>query len=405
MKKVIEQVKSHTALHGLSILIGFTESIVIYMVSSYFKEFSGRDAVGIFYVGAYLMFLITLFNYHKLVKSFGKSKMFKTVLILQLFITIVLITAPFAWLKLLAMMLYLLCENLLLVNLDIVIEAFSSSKNSGRMRGSHLTILNLGFILGPMLSTWLLATGGFTLIFIVALVLKVVLLGILWFGIGKIANKFRERETVGQLIKKAMANQDIRRIYYISFVLETFYALMIIYSPIYLRSLGISWESIGLIFTVMLVPFLFFEYPIGWLADKELGEKEMIIFFVSWMALATAFVYKLDKPDVWLWAIALLATRVGAASIQILRDSYFYKKIDKDDVDLIDFYRTAMPVAYIVSAGLSALVVGYFGVREIFLLAALLLTSALIPAWRLRDNLSEREILLRRRPKLESETA
>lgn len=402
MKKIIAKTKSLTVLHSLSILIGFTEALVVYMVSSYFKEYSGREAVGIFYVGAYGMFLLTLFNYHKLVKAFGKTKMFKTVLVVQLIITLALIFSPFAWLKLLAMMLYLLCENLLLVNLDIVIEAFSTSHNSGRMRGSHLTILNMGFILGPMLSTWLLAIGGFQLIFVIALILKIGLLAILWFGLGKVANKFRERETVGQLIKKALANRDIRRIYYISFILETFYALMIIYSPIYLRSLGISWHDIGIIFTVMLVPFLFFEYPIGWLADKELGEKEMIILFLAWMALAVAFIYQLDKPDVLMWSFALLATRVGAAAIQILRDSYFYKKIDKDDIDLIDFYRTAMPVAYIVSAGLSAIVLNYYGVREIFLMAAILLVTALVPAWRLRDNLSEREILLQRRSKLET---
>lgn len=402
MKKIITKAKSHAMLHALSVLIGFTEALVIYMVSSYFKEFSGREAVGIFYVGAYVMFLLTLFNYHKLVKSFGKTRMFKAVLMAQLAITLVLIFSPFAWLKLLAMMLYLLCENLLLVNLDIVIEAFSTGHNSGRVRGSHLTILNFGFILGPILSTWLLATGGFSLIFGIALILKIGLLAILWFGLGKVANKFRERETVGQLIKKALANQDIRRIYYISFILDTFYALMIIYSPIYLRSLGISWADIGIIFTVMLVPFLFFEYPIGWLADKELGEKEMIIFFLSWMALSVAFVYQLDKPDVLMWSLALLATRVGASAIQILRDSYFYKKIDKDDIDLIDFYRTSMPMAYIVSAGLSAVVLNFYGVREIFLLAAVLLMTALIPAWRLRDNLSEREVIMQRESKLET---
>jgi predicted MFS family arabinose efflux permease len=144
----------------------------------------------------------------------------------------------------------------------------------------------------------------------------------------------------------------------------------------------------------MLVPFLFFEYPIGWLADKELGEKEMIIFFLSFMALATAWVYTLDRPVVWLWALALFLTRIGASAMEILRDSYFYKKIDGNDVDLIDFYRTARPMAYILAAGLSVLVVDTYSVREIFLLASLVLLTGLWPAWMLKDNLSEREMLI-----------
>lgn len=391
--KFIESINGRI-LRTLSVLIGFSEALVIYIASSYFKEVSGRDEVGIFYVVTYILFLITLLNLHKVVRLIGKTRILHLAFSGQILVILGLIFIPLAPVKLLLMVLFLLFDQILLISLDILLESVTKDDATGRTRGAHLTILNIGFIFGPKISTLLLASFNFTVVFAVVLVFKVIALAIGYFRLGRINHCHMPRETVGKLVLKAMRNKDVRRIYYISYALESFYALMIMYSPIYLHSIGLSLAQIGTIFTIMLVPFLFFEYPIGWLADKELGEKEMIIFFLSWMALATAWVYTIDRPIVWMWALALFATRLGAAAMEILRDSYFYKKITEDDVDLIDFYRTARPVAYVVAAGLSVLVVEAYGVREIFLLASIFLLTALWPAWMLRDNLSEREVLI-----------
>lgn len=385
---------NHRTLRTLAVLIGFSQALIIYIASSYFKELSGRDDIGIFYVMTYVLFLVTLLNLHKVIRLVGKTRILLISFACQIAVILGLVFITVAPIKLLLMVLFILFDQILLVSLDILLESVTKDGTAGRMRGEHLTILNIGFIFGPFLSTRLLDSFNFTAVFAVVLLFKIIALSIAYFRLGQINHVHLAKETVGKLIKKAWKNQDVRRIYYISYALESFYALMIIYSPIYLRGLGLTLTEIGTIFTVMLVPFLFFEYPIGWLADKELGEKEMIIFFLSWIALATAWAYTIDRPVVWLWALVLLATRIGAAALEILRDSYFYKKIDGDDVDLIDFYRTARPVAYIIAAGLSVLVVEAYGVKEVFLLASVFLLTALWPAWALRDNLSEREMLI-----------
>ncbi len=378
----------------LSILIGFSQALVVYIASSYFSEMSGRADVGVFYVITYVIFLVTLLNLHKVIRSIGKTRILIFAFAGQIIVILGLIFVTMAPIKLILMILFLLFDQILLVSLDILLDAVTKDEATGRTRGEHLTILNIGFIAGPKLSTWLLGSFSFTAVFVVVLLFKLIALTIAYLRLDKVNHCVLARETVGKLIKKALKNKDVRRIYYISYALESFYALMIMYSPIYLKSIGLSLAQIGTIFMIMLIPFLFFEYPIGWLADKELGEKEMIIFFLAWIALATAWAYTIDRPVVWLWALALLLTRVGAAALEILRDSYFYKKIDNEDVDLIDFYRTARPVAYIVAAGLSVLVVESYGIREVFLLASVFLLTALYPAWLLRDNLSEREMLI-----------
>jgi len=75
----------------------------------------------------------------------------------------------------------------------------------------------------------------------------------------------------------------------------------------------------------------------------------------------------------------------------VLRDSYFYKRIDSRDVDFIHFYRTAMPVGYITASLVSFFILAFFPIKILFIFMALLVFSALLPAFFLLDSKSEIE--------------
>lgn len=85
-------------------------------------------------------------------------------------------------------------------------------------------------------------------------------------------------------------------------------------------------------------------------------------------------------------------TRVGISMLEVLRDSYFYKRIDGDDVAKIDLFRTSMAIAYIVFALISVVVLQFYPVKTVFLILFVALFTGLWPAWRLLDNKSEREM-------------
>jgi MFS family permease len=176
------------------------------------------------------------------------------------------------------------------------------------------------------------------------------------------------------------------KIYSISFVLEFFYALMIVYTPLYLLNFGLSWDQIGIIFTIMLIPFVVLEYPLGFIADKKFGEKEMIIAGLLVMGFSAGSIFFISSKAVWIWALVLLMTRIGAATIEILRDSYFYKKIDGRDIDLISFFRTARSTAYVFATAVSAISLVFFPLKSTFLLTAAVVLLGLYPAFKLVDN-------------------
>jgi uncharacterized membrane protein len=84
------------------------------------------------------------------------------------------------------------------------------------------------------------------------------------------------------------------------------------------------------------------------------------------MAFSTAVIFFIASKSVLLWALILFCTRIGASLIEILRDSYFYKRIDCSDVDIINFFRSVRPAAYIIGLLIATPVVYFFEIRFIF---------------------------------------
>jgi len=376
----------------ISFLFGFSQAILLYVMSFYFKTATGTENVGIFYTVSYIIVLIILLNLHKLVWKIGKSNVFYFSLLAKIVLVFFLTLIPPSYLSILLLMGYIIFTSLEWTNLDVILESFSKDQLSGRIRGIHLTVFNLGFLLGPFISTKILEGLNFQGIFALILIFNAVAFSLALIGLRSVNHEFSQKLKVSEVVKKVFQRKDVMGIYYISFVLEFFFALMVIFTPLYLLDIGFSWDKIGIIFTIMLVPFVLLQYPAGILADKKLGEKEMIIAALLIMAGSTLSVYFIQSLSVLVWGAALFATRIGAALIEILRDSYFYKKIDGHDVDLINFMRTSTPVAYILSTAMSTIFILVFSLKFAFILVALVVLSALYPAFKLRDNPSEKEL-------------
>ncbi len=394
IKKHLEHVdeKKLKMLSFISFLLGFAGALLAYVMSDYFVMSLGIGNVSVFYFSAYVISLILMLNLHKFINKLGRS----TVLFLFLFLQIcfiffiIFVTPSIAGIFLLIC--YLIAANLSWVTLDIIIESYSEDKKSGRIRGSHLMIMNAGILLGPFISTRILSNFGFDGLFFAAMIIHMAIFVFILIWLRGVNNKFEQKITIRDLAKKILINKDLMKIYSISFILDFFYALVIIYTPLYLLERGLSWNEIGIIFTIMLLPFVFLQYFIGALADKRLGEKEMLITAIIIMGVSTGSMFFITSNAIWIWGGILFVTRIGAAAIEILRDSYFYKKIDGRDVDIISFFRTACPVGYILATAISALLLIIFPIKYVFLLVACVVIAGLYPAFMLVDNKCEKEM-------------
>lgn len=391
-KEKVDRKKLHI-IDILSFLMGFSAALLAYVVSSFLRDILGTENIGFIYMIAYSIVLVMLLNMHKIVRIFGKSFTLQVAFVLKIVSISGLIFFSTSPIGAVFLILYAITGVLAWTALDGIVESFSSDRESGRIRGAHLAVANAGFLMGPLLSSQILDKYGIIGVFLLIFIVYSVILVVAMLGIRKTNHKFKEKVGTRELLKKVFKRRNIMRIYYLSFVLEFFYALMVIYAPLYLLDRGFTWDQLGIAFTIMLVPFVLIQYPAGVLADKKTGEKEFLLFAFLILGFSTLTFYFTDSSDILVWATILLLGRIGAALVEILRESYFYKRIDGNDVHIIDFFKTAKPVAYIVATALSTLVLIFFETRAVFILVAIASFSAIIPAFKLVDNKSESEIL------------
>lgn len=390
---------------SLAFFIGFSQAASIYVLSTFFEGVVGTSNVGYFYAGANAVFLLILLNLHWIVKKIGKSEIFSLACLFEILILCLLIYLKVTHLSAYLAAMYIVFSMIVWVVLDIILEGFSEDKSSGQIRGLHLTLYNSGILFGPFVSFWIISTdnkeklssiigstatslaNGFDGIFMLVIAVCVLILAIFIYTFRRVQHEHKKRLHIKVALINFWKKKNLVRIYYVSFVLEAFYALMIIYMPIYLReNAGLSLEEIGIVFTIMLIPFVLIQYPAGILADKKYGEKEFLIFSLILMAISTGAIYFISSQAVLIWAIVLFINRIGVALVEVLRDSYFYKQIDGEDVDSIDFFRTAMPVGYILAAMLSSILLFFFSIEVVFLIIVTVILTGLYPAFRLKDT-------------------
>jgi MFS family permease len=150
---------------------------------------------------------------------------------------------------------------------------------------------------------------------------------------------------------------------------------------------GLAWSEIGIVFTIMLVPFVLIQYPAGLLADKKYGEKEMLFIGVVIMIIALVFMLFVHTDSFVFWAVVLFASRVGAALFEAMQDSYFYKQINENDISIINFFRSTRAVAYIISAATVGVMLGVTtDLRGVFVILICVMIIGLYPIIVLKDT-------------------
>ncbi len=376
----------------ISLLMGFSGALLTYITSTYFKEVLQTNNISWTYLVANIILLIFLINIHNIIRIIGKTITFHLINICKISIFVALILINNVVADTFFLIIFIVFDVLAWVLINIILESYSVDKESGKIYGFNLTLTNLGFLAAPIISTQLLNQFGFKGVFSLAIAVTALIFIIAFFNLKQTGHHYTQKINYKDLLKKLSPRKDIVNIYLVSVSLNFFYALMVIYTPLYLLNKGLDWSQIGIIFTIMLIPFIFLQYPAGLLADKKFGEKEILFISFIIMGIATIVFYLTDSVGVTILSIILLFSRIGAALVEILQTSYFFKRIDGDDVEIISFFQTAKPIAYILAPIISSIILIFFEIQSIFLVSAIISFLTLYPVYKLVDNKSESEM-------------
>ena len=362
---------------------------LLFVNSSLLGKFFEPSTVSLFFLlgaaGSILIFLFT----PKLIRRFGKRPLLLFSLILTAVNTFGLALATSSLAIAVFFIVYASFLPVIYYCLDIFLEELSLDARTGEVRGVYLTILNLGIVLGPFTLAFLSTMGKeIEFSYLVAGLLLVFLILFVSFS-------FKTESPEGHKpfhhspclpLGDWWRNKDVRQVTLARLALESFFAFMVIYVPIYLRlNLGFEWSELGVMFSIMLLPFVLFQWPMGELADRFYGEKEILIAGFIITALSLLFMPFLGKVFL-AWVSILFCSRVGASFIEIMTESYFFKQIGPADTGFISIFRLARPVSIVLGAVIGTLALNLFSFEKIFFVVVVVILFGLQQSLSLKDT-------------------
>lgn len=371
----------------LSFFLTLHVAVPVYITSSFLGTLVPTEKVGLIYAFASFGSIIGLYCIPRILKILGD---FRATLI---FLTLeVGVFFGLAFLKDPVLLIALFVAHFVLVplisfDLDLVVESFTRNNATGSVRGIYFTFANVAWVLSPILAAGILTGNDYWKVFLAAAFLLIPALVIFARKLEHFKDPRYHTAPLIKTIRTVWRQRDIRHIFLASFVLQFFFTWMVIYTPVYLhQNLGFAWSDIGTILSIMLVPFLLIEGPLGRLADKLLGEKEMLCLGFVIMAVATALISFVTDSSFLTWAALLFMTRTGAALIEIMCETYFFKKIGSEDADIISLQRSVRPFAGVVAPLLATALLLFVPLQYLFVILGGIVLAGLYPALKLCDT-------------------
>lgn len=387
-KPIFKKRLSLLILYFLGFLIALSVALPAYIQSNFLNEFVTLETLSLFFIGANTLTVFCIFVFPRLIKKLSNFFLTKIILILLGVSLLGLVIANNPWSAFLSTILFTISTNLLWINMDILIETFSSNSSTGKTRTIYFTFINLGWVLAPSLSSYLIKLGNYQLSFLVAALIIIPVFFIFIYKDKHLKNKVTcSKEKINTVIKRTWTNKNLRGIFCIALILQLFYSTAVVYLPIYLyQNMGIGWESLGLMFSFMLLPFLIFEIPAGVIADKYIGEKEILFLGFFILALSLFLFFYLKTNAFWVWTAVLFLSRIGASLIEAMRETYFFKIVDAKDVGHINIFRTTAPLGYIIGPALAMVILAFLPLNYLFLIVGLIVFGGMGFVWSLKDT-------------------
>ncbi|PIR68242.1 hypothetical protein COU49_02095 [Candidatus Nomurabacteria bacterium CG10_big_fil_rev_8_21_14_0_10_35_16] len=330
-------------------LFAFHLAITAYINSSFLSTFLAEKKIGLIYALASASAIFALLLVPKILKKLGGYKFLLIISILNLLSLFSLSVTNNTLGIIVLFIFYFTLNNLIIFILDELLQIFSKGSIVGRIRGLYLTIINSAWVFAQIFSGKVLSGLSFSFFYLMASGVMFLFLLIVLISFKNTPDPNYDKLPIFKSIRKFFKNKTLARSYRINFLLQFFYSWMVIYTPLYLFThLGFTWKEISIIFTIMLLPFVLIQFPLGQHSDK-VGERKimMIGFFI--ISLTTMSLFFITKHSVWIWALALFGTRLGAASVEVMSDAYFFKHINKENDEFIGVYRNTGPMAYILA--------------------------------------------------------
>lgn len=119
----------------------------------------------------------------------------------------------------------------------------------------------------------------------------------------------------------------------------------------------------------MLIPYVLIEYPAGWIADRILGDKELMIvgFLIAGTALASVSLLT-STSSIFTILCVLVSSRIGAALIESMNEGHFFRRVTERDINSVNIFRGVWPLADTIGPIIGSLILLFGSYQILFVI-------------------------------------
>lgn len=346
-------------------------SLVIYILLPYLSTFIPTALTGLVVAGGGLLATILFPFLPTLVVRYGAQTLAIGFAILQMIVLVALAAAPGFITNALLIVMLIALQPFLAYQLDILLEACSNDASMmGRIRNLFLTAWGVGILVAPLIVGALLArSDNYNFIFLAAAVLVIPFIVV--FVARRLPREVPPKlNNLKDTLSCLLSDKDLAAVTLGHMLLWLFFVWAPLYVPPYLHGvLGISWSNLGWMFSLMLLPYVFLAYPAGWIADKFLGDKELMFagFIIAGGSLASLSLFTSSTP-LAIIVVVLLFSRIGVALVESMTEGHFFRRVSNNDINSMSVFRAAWPIAYFVAPVIGSIILYFSDYQTFFLI-------------------------------------
>ncbi len=343
-------------LSGSAIYIGnFLRAIGVYLpylvASTFLSRFILEKSVGLVFTAASLIAGMIILSAPRF---FTRFRTHRTLIGAAVLAAIALIGLSLAHTALVAIVLFIVAWNaswVVALALDVILEKITGARemSTGSSRSFFLTASNIAVVLASFIISVTLTDGDYWRVFLIAAGAFVLCayLAVRFFAVipHVPAKTTKVRDALAVLTKQ----RTFSAVMGVHFLLQLLFVWSSVYIPLYLYNHAkFSWESIGALYGFATLAFVLIEIPIGKLFDGRFREKD---FMVAGLVVSGAAFIALSSgatAGFFLLAGLVFLTQMGGAFLEISSETYFFKRVNASDSELIGMFRLLRQMATIV---------------------------------------------------------
>lgn len=259
------------AVYSVILLLVFHSFLVMYINSSYIDQFVDEESIGALYIIGSSFTVLTFLFVSQVLRRLGNYRLTLLLLVLDLFSVLGMAFAETLAAALPLFLIHITVIPLILFNLDVFMEGAIGNREhtTGSKRGLLLALSSFIGAVSPLLSGFIVDTGTFGSAYLLSAVTLIPVFMIFIFHFRRFQDPIYPEIRLFEAFRSFWIRQNIRRVFLAHLLLQIFFCFMVVYAPLYLATkIGLSWAEIGLVIFAGQLAYVFFEYPIGYLADR-----------------------------------------------------------------------------------------------------------------------------------------